>query len=162
MHTAVVNKIIMLLVTLPFYRKKPLSIMNLKFLMIPVLHLKWVVLKFKDKIKLENRNKFMNTLLPSFNIWLFFCIHMTIVIIPNGLPVVNSKNLLIELTRMVTIWSLWKQLNHSVIARSYLKTICLRLPTNLLFSISVFEILLSLNMLFFSSLLFFKLTASNI
>ena len=134
--------------------------MNLKILMIPVLYLKWVVLKFKDKIKLENTTKFKNTLLPSSKIWCFFFFAYTIVIIPNGLLELNSKNIFIELTLMVTIWSLWKQLNHSIIARSYLKTILLRLPTTLLFS--VFENLLSWNMLFFSSLLFFKLIASNI
>ena len=71
-------KIIMPLIVLSFYRKKALTIMNYQ----PpnshtsLLFRKAAVLKFKDKINLENRlfiSKSINNLLPSpYNNWFVF------------------------------------------------------------------------------------------
>ena len=66
------------------------------------------VLKFKDKINLENIlfvSKYINNLLPSlFNNLFFLLIHTNI--IPHGLLMINSKNIHTELTLTVKIQSL--------------------------------------------------------
>ena len=70
---------------------------------------KAAVLKFKDKINLENilfiSKSINNRLRSAFNNWLVFhLIHKNI--IPHGLLMINSKNINTELTVMVKIRSL--------------------------------------------------------